>query len=107
MSDVASVAEDSMTIDTKTKELVAIGSSIAANCQPCLKYHLKIAKDSGATEKEIKDAMEIARFVKSKSAIVMDEFTEETFSGSKKSSEKFCQERRLESSNVCCGQIRR
>lgn len=92
-----------MTIDTKTKELVALGSSIAANCQPCLKYHLKIAKDSGVTEEEIKDAIEIARFVKSKSAIVMDEFTEEIFSGSKKSSEKSCQERRLESSNVCCG----
>ncbi len=72
-----------MTLDMKTKELVAVGSSIAANCQPCLKYHLKIAKDSGATEEEIKDAMEIARFVKSKSAVV--------------------QEKSAESSKVCCG----
>ncbi len=72
-----------MTLDTKTKELVAVGSSIAANCQPCLKYHLKIAKDSGATEEEIKDAMEIAGFVKSKSAVV--------------------QEKSAEGSKVCCG----
>lgn len=92
-----------MTMDTKTKELVAIGSSIAANCQPCLKYHLKIAKDSGAAEEEIKDAMEIARLVRSKSAIVMDEFAKAAFSGSKKSSEESCHEKSLESSKVCCG----
>ncbi len=92
-----------MTIDTKTKELVAIRSSIAANCQPCLKYHLKIAKDSGATEEEIKDAMEIARFVKSKSATIMDEFARETFSGIKNSSEESCQEKASESGKICCG----
>lgn len=92
-----------MTIDTKTKELVAIGSSIAANCQPCLKYHLKIAKDSGATEEEIKDAMEIAGLVKSKSAIVMDEFAKEIFSDSKGSEEESCQEKSSESGKVCCG----
>ncbi len=92
-----------MTIDTKTKELVAIGSSIAANCQPCLKYHLKIAKDSGATEEEIKDAMEIAGLVKSKSAMVMNEFAKATFSGSKKSSEESCQENSSQNSKICCG----
>ncbi len=92
-----------MTLDTKTKELVAVGSSIAANCQPCLKYHLKIAKDSGATEEEIKDTMEIARLVKSKSATVMDEFARETFGGSKKLSGESCQEKSSESSKVCCG----
>jgi len=36
-----------MTFDTKTKELDAIDSSILFNCQPCLNYHLEIAKDSG------------------------------------------------------------
>jgi AhpD family alkylhydroperoxidase len=92
-----------MTLDTKTKELIAVGSSIAANCQPCLKYHLKIAKDSGATEEEIKDAMEIAGLIKSKSAIVMDEFAKVAFSGSKKSPEESCQERSTEINKVCCG----
>ncbi len=92
-----------MTLDTKTKELVAVGSSIAANCQPCLKYHFKIAKDSGATEEEIEDAMEIARFVKSKSAVVMDEFARVILSGNKKSSGGSCQEDSSENSKVCCG----
>ncbi len=92
-----------MIFDMKTKELVAIGSSIVANCQPCLKYHLKIAKDSGATEEEIEDAMEIARLVKSKSAIIMDEFAKDIFSDSKESSEESCQEKSSESSKVCCG----
>ncbi|MCX9076222.1 MAG: carboxymuconolactone decarboxylase family protein [Candidatus Methanoperedens sp.] len=92
-----------MTFDTKTKELIAIGSSIAANCQPCLEYHLKIAKDSGATEDEIKNAIEIARFVKSKSAIAMDEFAREIISDSKKLSEESGQEKSSKSSNLCCG----
>ncbi|MCZ7361250.1 MAG: carboxymuconolactone decarboxylase family protein [Candidatus Methanoperedens sp.] len=76
-----------MTFDTKTKELIAIGSSIAANCQPCLEYHLKIA----------------ARFVKSKSAIAMDEFAREIISDSKKLSEESGQEKSSKSSNLCCG----
>lgn len=92
-----------MTFDTKTKELAAIGFSTVANCQPCLKYHLKITKDSGATDEEIKDAMEIARFVKSKSATVMDEFAKEIFISNKKSSEDSCQEKSSENSKVCCG----
>lgn len=100
---VASVTGYSMTMDTETKELVAIASSVAANCQPCLKYHLKIAMDSGATGEEIKDAMEIARLVKSRSAIVMDEFVKEIFSDSKESSEESCQEKSSESGKVCCG----
>jgi len=28
-----------MKIDERMKELIAIGASITANCQPCLEYH--------------------------------------------------------------------
>ncbi len=27
-------------MDEQTKELVAIGASVAANCYPCMKHHL-------------------------------------------------------------------
>ena len=100
---VASVTEYSMTMDTKTKELIALASSVAANCQPCLKYHFKIALDSGASENEIKNAIEIARYVKSKSAAIMDEFAKKIFSDSVESSEESCQEKSSESGKVCCG----
>lgn len=92
-----------MTIDIKTKELIAIGASIITNCQPCLRYHLKIAEDSGATEEEIKDAIKIAGFVKSKSSTIMDKFAVEVLSRGKISLEESCPEKSSESSVVCCG----
>ena len=47
-------------IDRKTKELVAIGASLAAKCQGCLEGHIKKALKSGATREEISEAIAIA-----------------------------------------------
>jgi len=30
-------------LDAKTRELVAIGASVVAKCQPCLSYHIEEA----------------------------------------------------------------
>ena len=46
-----------MNIDDKTKELVAIGASITANCQPCLQYHVDQARHFGADAQEIAEAI--------------------------------------------------
>ncbi len=89
-------------MDPKTKGLVAIAASIATNCQPCMKYHLKIARSSGATEEEIKDMMEMAKAVKMKSAMVMDEFAEEILSSAQKSSNERCQNKGSGSDKECC-----
>ena len=32
-------------MDEKTKELIAIGASVSAHCQPCLTYHVAKAKE--------------------------------------------------------------
>ena len=32
-----------MNLDIRTRELIAIGASITANCQPCLQYHVSRA----------------------------------------------------------------
>ena len=45
-------------------ELVAIGSAIAANCEPCLRYHVKAATDLGVTSLDIVRAVEVATKVK-------------------------------------------
>jgi AhpD family alkylhydroperoxidase len=45
-------------------ELVAIGAAIAANCQPCLRYHVKAATELGVTADEIARAVEMAAKVK-------------------------------------------
>jgi AhpD family alkylhydroperoxidase len=46
-------------LDRKTKELVAIGASLAAKCQGCLEGHIKKALKFGATREEISEAIAI------------------------------------------------
>lgn len=46
-------------LDRKTKELVAIGASLAAKCQGCLEGHVKKALKFGATREEISEAIAI------------------------------------------------
>ncbi|MDR2534386.1 MAG: carboxymuconolactone decarboxylase family protein [Tannerellaceae bacterium] len=41
------------------KELIAIGISIVINCESCMEWHVKQALDSGATEAEIIEAIEV------------------------------------------------
>ena len=43
-------------LDRKTKELVAIGASLAAKCQGCLEGHVKKALKFGASREEISEA---------------------------------------------------
>ncbi|WP_455389546.1 carboxymuconolactone decarboxylase family protein, partial [Petrachloros mirabilis] len=53
-----------MKLDDRIKELIAVGASIAANCQPCLQYHTSEAQKSGAEEEEIKEAIEVGKMVR-------------------------------------------
>ena len=61
-----------MQLDTQVRELIAIGASITANCQPCLQYHVGKAKESGADDRVINDAIEIGRMVRRGAASKMD-----------------------------------
>lgn len=63
-----------MKLDNRIKELVAIGASVTANCQPCLQYHVDKALDSGADESEVKEAVEIGKIVRKGAASKMDKF---------------------------------
>ena len=51
-------------MDSKTKELIAIGASVTANCVPCLEFHLSKARENGATDIEIADAVRVGRLVR-------------------------------------------
>ena len=62
-------------MDNKIKELIAIGASVTANCQPCLKYHVSKAKENGAGEQEIKDAIATGKMVRKLSLIHISEPT--------------------------------
>lgn len=43
----------------KDKELIAIGISVATNCESCMEWHIKQALDDGASENEILEAVEV------------------------------------------------
>ncbi len=51
-------------MDEKLKELIAIGASVTAHCQPCLTYHVERARTAGAAPDEIADAVAVGRTVR-------------------------------------------
>lgn len=63
-----------MKLDNRIKELIAVGASITANCQPCLQYHTSEAQKSGADEQDILEAIEVGKMVRRGAAGKMDKF---------------------------------
>jgi AhpD family alkylhydroperoxidase len=64
-----------MGFDNRTKRLIAVGASVTANCQPCLRYHSEKALKDGANTEEITEAIRIAQQVRQGAASKMDQFT--------------------------------
>lgn len=60
-------------MDEKTKELIAIGASVTANCVPCLKYHVEKAREIEASDDEIHTAVSVGRMVRRGAAGKWDE----------------------------------
>jgi AhpD family alkylhydroperoxidase len=63
-----------MKLDNRIKELIAVGSSVAANCQPCLEYHVSKAIQLGSDEIDISEAIEVGKLVRKGAAAKMDKF---------------------------------
>ncbi len=61
-------------MEDKTKLLIAVGAAVTANCQPCLKTITKKAIESGATKKEIAEAVGVAKVVRKNAMTQMDRF---------------------------------
>ena len=62
-----------MALSEKMTALIAVGVSVGVNCQPCLDFHLKKAREHKATEEEIQAAINVGKVVKLGSAHKMDE----------------------------------
>lgn len=69
-------------MNIKTKELIAIGASVTANCVPCLQFHLQEGRKAGATPAEIQMAVGVGRIVRKGAAGKWDEEAD-TLLGSK------------------------
>lgn len=64
-----------MELSEKVKELVAVGASITANCQPCLQYHVEKALGAGAENGEVTAAIEVGKQVRKGASAKMDQFS--------------------------------
>ena len=60
-------------MDNRTKELIAVGASVTANCKPCLEYHVRKARENDASDQEIMEAIGVAKTVRKGAAGKMDE----------------------------------
>ncbi len=63
-----------MVLDEKTRELIAVGASITAHCEPCLAHHVKKASAAGACEKSIAEAVEVGKAVRTGANAAMDRY---------------------------------
>jgi len=43
----------------KHKELIAVGISVATNCESCMQWHIEQAAGAGASEREVLEAVEV------------------------------------------------
>jgi AhpD family alkylhydroperoxidase len=79
-------------MDTKIKELIAIGASVTANCVPCLKYHFAKARKAGTSDDEIREAIDVGRMVRKGAAGKWDEEAMTIFSAASDSKTATTQE---------------
>lgn len=63
-----------MKIDERTMRLIAVGASVAANCQSCLQTNLNKACLEGIDEQDIAEAIELGKMVCRGAAAKMDMF---------------------------------
>ena len=66
-------------MDEKVKELIAVGASVGAHCQPCLAYHVAKAKELGVEEAGIREAIAIGHMVEKGALSAMREFSAGVF----------------------------
>jgi len=62
-------------MDERTKELIAIGASVGAQCQPCLTYHVGKAREMGIDDEAIKAAIETGHMVEKGAMSAMRKFS--------------------------------
>jgi AhpD family alkylhydroperoxidase len=60
---IAQAAGAPKALDGKTKELLAIGISVAVRCDDCIAFHVKAAVEHGATRDELMETLGMAIYM--------------------------------------------
>ncbi len=51
-------------LTSRDRELVALAAALAANCIPCVEYHIPEARKAGLSDAEIREAIELAERIR-------------------------------------------
>jgi AhpD family alkylhydroperoxidase len=62
-SAMAMAATQTKALDTKTKELIALGIAVAGRCDPCIAFHVESARKHGATRDEVMETVAMAIYM--------------------------------------------
>jgi AhpD family alkylhydroperoxidase len=62
-SALAKAALEPKALDTKTKELIALGIAVAIRCDGCVAFHAEAAVKHGATREEVMETMGMAIYM--------------------------------------------
>ncbi len=62
-ANIAQAALAPKALDGKTKELIALGISVAIRCDDCIAFHVKAALQQGASREEVTEALGMAVYM--------------------------------------------
>lgn len=62
-SGMAQAAVAAKALDSKTKELIALGVAVAVRCDDCIGFHAKAAVEHGASEEEVIEVLGMAIYM--------------------------------------------
>jgi len=77
-------------MDEKTKILISLGASAAANCIPCFEHHHGKALKTGLTNGEIEEAVEVAMQVKNGAHLTTRRFIDQALESKGESPRSCC-----------------
>ena len=75
-----------MPLEERMKELIAVGASVTANCLGCVEFHVAKAREDGADEEEIKEAIRVGKLVRRGAGHKFDKFAQGLMKGDRPAS---------------------
>ena len=89
-------------MDDRTRELIAIGASVGAHCQPCLAWHVDKARELGIDDETIREAIEVGHMVEKGAMSTMRKFSAEILAPQPSTGSACCSGGN-EQGGSCCG----
>lgn len=65
----------------KEKELIALSISSLQRCERCLQFHTDLAREEGATDEEIQEALSVAMYMAGPSTMIWSSKIDEAMGG--------------------------